>query len=191
MNSTLDQIVETIKKIKKQRVLIAIEGFGGAGKTTFADTLAKYLRDAYVVHMDDFIVKERIEEVSWDNGVFDRERLKNQVLEPLKHGREVRFQKLLWEAEMLSDAVEIPNVRYVIVEGISSYHPDIATYYDIKIWIHAPIEVAGARGQKRDQGNENKLKWGIWANNDRIYQEKYHPERQADFVVDNIRQNEG
>lgn len=135
--------------------------------------------------IDDFIVKDRIAEASWDNGVFDRRRLEEQVLRPLVSYQTAHYQKLIWETETLSDPIEIPTTRYVIIEGISAYHPDIAHYYDVKIWIHAPIESATTRGRRRDQGNENETKWGIWANNDLIYQEKYHPETQADFVFDN------
>lgn len=185
---TLETIAEKIKQFQPtldRPVLIAVEGFGGAGKTTFANNLAKHLKHAYVVSMDDFIIKDRIEEASWDNGVFDRRRLEAQILKPLREGREARYQKLIWDSETLSDPVTVPHVRYVIIEGITSYHSDIAHYYDIKIWIHAPIEVAAERGKSRDAGNENEAKWGIWANNDRIYQEKYHPEKQADFIYDN------
>gem|GEM_PF-4860923 len=28
----------------------------------------------------------------------------------------------------------LPGSRYVIIEGISSYHPNIAHYYDYKVW---------------------------------------------------------
>ncbi|MDX2775761.1 hypothetical protein PV379_00095 [Streptomyces caniscabiei] len=184
---TLEAIAERIEQQRSAShspVLIAVEGFGGAGKTTFAGALVKLLGDAYVVHMDDFIIKDRIDRASWDDGVFDRVRLERQVLAPLRSGVEARYQKLLWEAETLSEFMTVPSVRYVVVEGITSYHPDIAHYYDVKIWIHAPIEVAIERGKSRDSGNENEAKWGIWANNDRIYQEQYHPERQADFIYD-------
>lgn len=184
-NSELDDILSRIKSIEKRRVLIAIEGFGGAGKTTFAGKLTKLLKSAYVVSVDDFIIKERIEEASWDNGVFDRTRLEEQVLKPLQTGKRARYQKLLWEEESLSEFITIPDVRYVIIEGITSYHPDIAHYYDVKVWVHAPIEVATGRGVSRDLGNENESKWGVWANNDLIYQEKYHPETHADFIFDN------
>ena len=185
---TLEIIAEKIKQLQAgphSPVLIAIEGFGGAGKTTFANNLAKVLKDTYVVHIDDFIIKDRIDTASWDDGVFDRARLEAQVLKPLRGHQKARYQRLIWDTETLSELVTIPNARYVIVEGITSYHPDIAHYYDVKIWVHAPIEVAVERGKSRDSGNENEAKWGIWANNDRIYQEKYHPERQADFIYDN------
>jgi uridine kinase len=189
MYTTLNDIADHIKQRGRQRrqrpVLIAVEGFGGAGKTTFAENLRTMLGDAYVVSIDDFIVKERIADASWDSGVFDRRRLEDQVLRPLYAGQRTQYQKLIWDTEMLSKPVVIPDTAYVIVEGISVYHPDISHYYDYKIWIHAPIEAASDRGRSRDKGNENEQHWGVWADNDRIYQEKYHPEWMADFIYDN------
>jgi len=145
-------------------VLIAVEGYGGAGKTTFADGLAKELGDAYVIPIDDFIVKGKLTEPSWDKGSFDRERLEEQVLKPIKAGRTAKYQKLIWVGNLLSDYIEVPKVQYIIVEGISSYHPSIAHYYDHKIWIDTPIAIAKERGHARDGSNENDTKKDIILN---------------------------
>jgi hypothetical protein len=83
----------------------------------------------------------------------------------------------------LSEFIRIPNIRYIIVEGISSYHPEIEKYYDYKIWIDTPIIVAKERGYIRD-GNNNTY-WDIWAKNDLDYKLKYHPEQRANVIVGN------
>lgn len=166
-------------------VLIGIEGFGGSGKSTIANKLADLLNNAFVVNIDDFIIKENITENDWDKQAFDRQRLEAQVLKPASESELVNYQKLLWDADTLSEPIRVPDVDYLIVEGISSYHPSIAHYYDYKIWVDTPIEVAKARGKKRDTGNENEQHWDLWAANDLGYQEKYHPEKIADFVVKN------
>ncbi len=177
--------IERFHPLSNNQVLIAIEGFGGAGKTTIAEKLRDLLDNAFVVSIDDFIIKERIADASWDSGIFDRGRLERQVLLPLSNGERAHYQRLIWETEELSDFIEIPRVRYVIVEGISSYHPDIASYYNFKIWIDTPLKIARERGRARDVDTENVQHWGIWVNNDIIYKEKYHPEKEADFIFDN------
>jgi uridine kinase len=184
---TIENIADKIKQYSpsKYPVLVAIEGFGGSGKTTFADKLKNELGSAFVVNIDDFIVKERITEISWDKGAFDRKRLEQQVLLPITTEQRASYQKLIWDTETLSEPIAIPDVRYLIVEGISSYHPDIAHYYDFKIWINTPIEIAKERGHARDGSNENAKHWDLWAKNDLRYQEKYHSEREADFIFDN------
>ncbi len=173
------------RNLGRRPVLIGIEGFGGSGKTTLARQLSDALGHSYVVNIDDFIVKEKLTEPSWDKGGFDRERLERQVLRPAHEGQEVHYEELLWESNTLSAPKIVPDVDYLIVEGISCYHPNIAHYYDYKIWVETPIEIAKARGKARDAGNENVDKWDMWAENDLAYQKKYHPEQQADFVVTN------
>jgi uridine kinase len=170
---------------KPRLTLIAIEGFGGSGKSTIAEKLKNVLGNAYVVNIDDFIIKSKLTEKSWDKGAFDRERLERQVLIPATTGNEVTYQKLIWETDTLSEPITVPRVDYLIVEGISSYHPKIAKYYDYKIWVDTPIEVAKQRGHARDGSNENAQHWDLWAENDLAYQQKYSPEKQADFITSN------
>ena len=80
----------------------------------------------------------------------------------------------------------MPKVTYLIVEGISAYHPSIAKYYNYKIWVETPIEIAKARGKARDEGNENAEHWELWAWNDLLYQQNYYPEYRADYRVENV-----
>jgi len=183
----LNDVTQKIKENKRPNgyTLIAIEGFGGSGKSTIAEKLKLGLGSAYVVCIDDFIVKSKLAESSWDSGVFDRERLKQQVLIPAIAGKDVVYQKLIWETDILSGPIMIPKVSYLIIEGISSYHSDIAKYYDYKIWVDISIETAANRGRARDDSIENALFWDLWVQNDLDYKKKYHPEQRADFVIDN------
>ena len=183
---TLEEISEIITlATSKKPALIGIEGFGGSGKSTIAGRLADLLGDSYVIGIDDFIVKEHILEEDWDKRAFDRNRLEREVLRPFKTGKEVIFRKLEWASNKLSDPMHVPNVSYLIVEGISCYHPSICQYYDFKIWVDTPIEIAKARGRHRDKDNENVAHWDLWAENDLRYQQKYYPELEADFVIKN------
>jgi len=52
--------------------------------------------------------------------------------------------------------IEIPSLDYLIIEGITSFHPSIERYYDFTIWVDTPIEISKHRGQLRDKGNENE-----------------------------------
>jgi uridine kinase len=188
---TIDEITSNIKAAPPPHtpILIAVEGYGGAGKTTFADGLARELGSACVIHMDDFIVKEKLlTEPSWDSG-FDTKRLEDQILRPIRAGTVAKYQKLIWADNSLGEYVTVPKVQYIIVEGISAYHPTIAHYYDHTIWIDTPIAVAKERGHNRDGSNENARHWDLWAQNDLRYQEKYHPELMADFTFKFIDKN--
>jgi uridine kinase len=182
-------LTEIVDELRRRRhsatpLLIAIEGFGGSGKSTFAAALKDALGSAHVVSIDDFIVKEKIT-APWEQGAFDRERLEAQVLRPASDHQRVGYQRLLWDTNTLSDPIVAPAVDYLIVEGISSYHPDIAHYYSYKIWIDTPIDIARERGRARDGDNENAQHWDLWAQNDLSYQRRFHPELAADLIVSN------
>ena len=184
---TAQQVAQSIKaqNVQNDIVLIAIEGFGGSGKSTLAHEIKDYLKDAYVISIDDFIVKAKLTDSSWDNGVFDHQRLEKQVLIPATTGRAIAYQKLDWSTGTLSKPITVPRVRFLIIEGISSYHPSIAQYYTFKIWINTPIQIAKKRGHARDGGSENAQHWDLWAENDLKYQREHHPEIQADFQINN------
>ena len=169
---------------RRHPVVVGIEGYGGSGKSTFAAELAAALPNAYVIHMDDFLVKELVLG-PWEAGAFDRERLEREVLIPATMESPIAFRRLEWQANELSEPIEVPDADFIIVEGISAFHPDIAAYYDYTVWIDTPLEIAKARGQSRDRGNENEQHWDLWAKNDQKYQKKYHSERIADAVVAN------
>jgi len=112
-------------------------------------------------------------------------RLERQILLPITNSQPASYQKLLWQTNQLSEPVTVPAVDYLIIEGISSYHPDIEKYYDFKIWVKTPIDIANKRGHARDGSNENAQYWELWSQNDLQYQQKHHPELVADFVIDN------
>ena len=184
---TTQQISDAIKNDANTHkpVMIAIEGFGGSGKSTLASELKTFLADAYVIGIDDFIIKEKLTDVSPDKIGFDRVRLERQVLIPATSGKSVSFERLEWADNKLSQPVRVPITKYLIIEGISSYHPDVAKYFDYKIWVNTLIEVATRRGRLKDAGNENEQHWDLWAKNDLDYKQKYQPEQRADFILDN------
>lgn len=151
---------------KNKPVLIAIDGFGGAGKTTIAQKLKDMLGNAYVIGIDDFIIKERLTEQTAEESYFDRERLTQEVLKSASANMSIQYRKLEWAENKLSAPIAVPEVDYLIVEGISSTHPDVAQYFDVKIWVDTPIEIARERGRARDGSNENAQHWDLWAAND-------------------------
>jgi uridine kinase len=183
----LHDVAKSITQANNEKfpILIGIDGFGGSGKSTLSKELQLALGNAQVIGIDDFIVKDRLLEVSAEEVLFDRSRLENQVLKPLSEGKTAYHQKLSWVQNELEEPIELKRTKYVIVEGISTLHPDIAHYYDYKIWVDAPVEVAKQRGRQRDAGNENEAYWDVWSANDVAYQAKYHPELTAGFVISN------
>lgn len=78
----IKDIAKQIKRSDNERkpVLIGVEGFGGSGKTTLANQLKEALGSAHVVTIDDFIVKEKLTEPSWEKVVLTANDWRNKSL---------------------------------------------------------------------------------------------------------------
>lgn len=89
----------------------------------------------------------------------------------------------------LSDYFVIPNVDYVILEGVSSFHPDIADYIDYKIWLDIPAEDAKNRMITRDResGQEHGDLWDHWTDSYQDYKDLHRPDASADLIVNYTR----
>lgn len=183
MNSK--SIAKKIKQFyfKNKPVIIAIDGFGGAGKSTLAKDLKNELLSATIVEVDDFFLFGVKSDANKSN--FDRVRLVAQVLKPLKQGRVASYQKLVDETNTLSKHFDVPAVDYVILEGVSSFHPDLAEYVDYKIWLDIPAEDAKNRMIKRDRqrGFEHGELWDHWTDSYQEYKDSHRPESSADLIV--------
>lgn len=154
--------------------LVAIDGPGGAGKSTFAARLADALGHAPVVHTDDF--------ASWDNPLNWWPRLERQVLQPLGAGRTGRFQRYDWDRRALAEWREVPAVGVLILEGVSSARRAVAQRLTYTVWIQVDPEVRLRRGLERD-GQEALGLWRGWmADEDRHFAQDQTVQR-ADLLV--------
>ncbi len=165
-------------------VIIAIDSFGGAGKSTLAKALKNELTSAAIVEVDDFYLFGVSSDADKTN--FDRARLVDQVLQPLRQGRKASYQRSIDENNHLSDFIDVPKVDYVILEGVSSFHPDIAEYVDYRVWIEISAEEAQRRMSERDksEGQDHGDEfWSHHTNSYQAYKDLHHPESKADIIL--------
>ncbi|MSU74300.1 hypothetical protein EXS57_00805 [Candidatus Kaiserbacteria bacterium] len=182
-----NELLEKIKTLPTPRV-IGISGFGGAGKSTFAEMLSKML-DAPVICVDQFGIDRTIEDYTHWEGL-DLKRLEKEVLIPFSKGdNAVRYGHWDHSANAIVEMTEVPNNGTLIIEGVGLFRPEILKYFSYKIWIDAPQDVAKERGKKRDREvhkNPQDEKWnGPWKRNDMEYFETYRPKEISDFIVQN------
>jgi uridine kinase len=182
-----DKLIHEINEISNKKsqgvFFIAIDGCGGAGKSTLAANLACKLGNSQIVHIDDFYKPKeqrvKITEETPIHGNFEFDRLKQQVLESLKHGKAVSY------STTSGKKVEIKPGGCAIVEGLGALGKELRNYFDYKIWVDSPEAVRRARGIGRDSQAWTK-KWDDeYLPQDARYVREQAPQKEADWIVSN------
>ena len=94
--------------------LVAVDGFAGSGKSTFAERLAREL-GAPVLHTDDLLE-------GWTDMVSFWPRLEAWVLDPLRQGRPGRYRRYDWLHQRFAERwhdIEGPTRRRVASYGLA------------------------------------------------------------------------
>lgn len=136
---------------QKQNVIVAIDGCCASGKTTLASFLEKYYR-INAVHMDDYFLqpeKKTPERLSMAGGNIDHERFLSELLLPLSKGEEYLYRPYRCHGEYFEEGrVQSPE-GLTLVEGSYSLHPELESYYDLKVYLSVPPKIQIARLEKR------------------------------------------
>jgi uridine kinase len=159
----------------------AVDGPGGAGKSTFAARLSAALGGVPIVHTDDF--------ASWDDPLDWWPRLIEQVLEPLAAGKAARFQRYDWTTRSLDGWREV-DAGHVILEGVSANRLAFCAYVGFAIWVETPRPVRLARGLERD-GVEMREQWRAWMAAEDDYLARESPDERSDLVVSGLPRTDG
>ena len=134
-------------RLKNGKVILAIDGRSGSGKTTLSQLL-KSVYKCNVIHMDDFFLrpeqrtKERYNEAG---GNVDRERFLSEVLIPLSRGESFTYRPFDCAKMDFGDSVSVIPTELTVIEGAYSTHPDLFSYYNIKVFLDVTKEEQEAR----------------------------------------------
>jgi uridine kinase len=178
-HATQEAVVERIRRLRERQsktLLVAIDGRGGAGKTTLARKIARGAENVTIVCLDDFSSPSVL---GWD-----QDRFRRQVLHPLLAGQPGRYQRWDWDTDKGAEWHDVPTGGTVVVEGVSSTRTELGNPWDLTIWVDAPEEVRLTRGIERD-GEELRPKWvDVWIPGENAYVAAQRPQERADLFVD-------
>lgn len=175
LKSIAELISQTSPPDGMETRIVAIDGCGGAGKSTLATRLAKFLGDCAVVHTDDF--------ASMDNSQNWYPRMLEQFLEPVRGNEIAKFQKYDWNRRQPGDWITIaPPQRFIILEGVTSSRTEFRPFLSYKIFVQTDRGVRLERGLKRD-GQQALDLWQEWMREEDEYIARDNPEAVADLIV--------
>lgn len=133
--------------LQKPRVIAAIDGRCGAGKST----LAKMLREVYsccVIPMDDFFLQPNqrtAKRLSEAGGNLDCERLLSEVLPYLTGQEPFCYRPFDCSLGALTVPREINPTPLTVIEGSYSLHPTLRGYYDLSVFLTVSPDIQRER----------------------------------------------
>jgi len=173
-NTDLHVLVTRILELPGPTRFVAIDGPGGAGKSTFAERLSAAADRAPIVHTDDF--------ASADNPINWWPRLLTQVIEPLSRGERCRYQRYDWPTETLAEWCTVEPSPIVIIEGVSAGRREWMEHLSFVIWIETSRPERLRRGIERD-GPTALDDWESWMSAEDAHYKRDPTRQRADVIV--------
>ncbi len=185
--SDLSAVITAIEQARAElgRVAVGVSGYAGAGKSVLTRALVEAVDDAVRVRGDEFLDPRRIVRRSADWDGVERRRLRDEVLEPFRDGRDVAVRPLDWATGLLGEPTPLPRASVLVVDLIGLFHPDLLPWLDLTVWVDVEPEVALEQGMARDRAaglDHDRLWTDVWLPNDREFEQVFTPRDQADVI---------
>jgi uridine kinase len=179
------------------RVLVAIDGIDGAGKTVFADDLATLMREqsraVFRASIDGFHrprafryargpeSPEGFYRDSYDYATFRR-----VLVDPFRMGGSTAFVPAVFDVDRDAWVEPVwltgPADAVLIVDGIFLNRPELRSLWDFSVWLDTAPEVAAERMSRRDGSATVKPRY---LDGRALYLAEADPVAAASVVIDN------
>ena len=168
----------------KKTVTVAVDGMCGSGKSTFAQLLCT-VYDCNLFHADDFFLPKELrtpERYATPGGNIHWERIKSEILAPLKTGEPFSYRKFDCSVMELGEVVQVTPKQLNIVEGSYSTHPELIEEYDLRIFLKTDPQTQIERIRVRDGEEYAKVFEEKWIPLENRYFEFFPAHTKCDLI---------
>lgn len=188
------------------RVIVAVDGVDGAGKTVFADGLAEVFAETgdavFRAGIDGFhrprserYVRGRRSPDGFYLDSYDYATFRRVLIDPFRDGAQTAgttgFQLAAFDvardAPVEAQWVTAPRDAVLIVDGIFLHRPELRDLWDWSIWLDVPFETSYARLALRDGSDPDPdaPANARYRQGQELYLQRDRPRDAASVVVDN------
>jgi len=193
-------------RLRGGRVIIAVDGVDGAGKTTFADGFAQILAEdgsaVFRASIDGFhrprserYLRGRTSPEGFYRDSYDYSTFRRVLIDPFRDGAQTSgttgFQLAVFDVArdvpVESEWVTAPVDAVLVVDGIFLHRPELRDLWDWSVWLDAPFDVTFARMAERDGTDPDPAAPSNtrYRAGQEIYLREADPRAAATAVVDN------
>ena len=169
-----------------RRVILAIDGRCGAGKTTLAKIIAKVYGGDFV-STDDFYLPFELrtpERMQIPGGHINYERFIRQVIEPIKAGQTtLEYENFNCFTNTATPLVKSLSSKVIVIEGSYSLHPWIRELYSISTFLDIPDEIQQDRILKRNGPEKLKMFKDMWIPFEDNYRKAYGIDKYCNIIM--------
>ena len=170
---------------QRRRGIIAIDGMCGSGKSFLAREIGEML-GIPVFHMDDYYLPFDRRPEDWLHicaGNMDLQRMESEVLRQLSAGETVHSYRYICREDRREPHDEEP-ADFAVIEGTYSLHPQLRSYYDLRIFMTVSEREQMIRLREREGSNYRNF-LTKWIPMEKLYFQTMYPEEYADIMVKN------
>jgi uridine kinase len=170
----LVELLEAAPPRAGETKVLAIDGRSGAGKSTFAASVAEMLTAPCVA-------LEQLYD-GWNGLRAGIDRLVTTVLIPLADGRPADVPRYDWLSGRWGSPQSLSPPPVLIVEGVGAGALAVAPYISVLGWLALPDGTRRARAIERD-GPLYEGHWEMWSEQEEEYLRSDRPAERADLVI--------
>jgi uridine kinase len=171
-------------------LIIAVDGCGGAGKSTLCHALAAKIEpwaNSQVLTLDEFyrpisaIQRSQLQQLQARAAYFNVEAFKHNVLSPLHGGLGASYKPFHWLDGEQDQAVELLPTGVLIVDGVFSFSKPLRDLIHLSIFVDTSLPVRKQRLLARPQLDSQWV--SHWQATESWHHQHEHTSTAVDFVL--------